>query len=78
MRAPWLRPPLDGVVDDDVDADPELTYWSTTSHVRDLGSLAPGKLADMLLLNVNPLEDITHTRQVRVVLQSGEIVAGAV
>jgi hypothetical protein len=45
---------------------------------RDLGILAPGKLADVLLLTANPLEDIASTRQVRLVLQAGKVVAGAV
>lgn len=43
----------------------------------DLGTLAPGKLADVVLLDANPLVDIAHSRRVRVVLQSGEIVAGS-
>jgi imidazolonepropionase-like amidohydrolase len=43
----------------------------------DLGTLAPGKVADILLLGANPLEDIADTRQVRLVLQAGEVVAGA-
>jgi imidazolonepropionase-like amidohydrolase len=45
---------------------------------RDLGTLAPGKLADVLLLSANPLEDIASIRQVRLVLQAGKVVAGAV
>jgi hypothetical protein len=43
----------------------------------EVGTLAPGKLADVLVLQANPLEDITNTRRMRLVLQSGEIVAGS-
>jgi hypothetical protein len=44
---------------------------------NDLGTLAPGKLADVVLLDANPLEDIANSRRVRLVLQGGEVVAGA-
>jgi Amidohydrolase family len=44
----------------------------------DLGTLAQGKLADLVLLDADPLDDITNSRRVRVVLQAGEVVAGSV
>lgn len=38
-----------------------------------LGSIAPGKHADLILLNANPLEDIRNTRQIEFVIRSGVI-----
>lgn len=35
------------------------------------GSIEPGKYADMLLLNADPLEDINHTRRIDSVILSG-------
>jgi len=41
---------------------------------NDLGTLEPGKLADVVLLEASPVEDIAHSRRIRQVLQSGEVV----
>jgi len=36
-----------------------------------LGSISAGKLADIVLLSANPLEDIRHTRRIDVVIRGG-------
>ncbi len=38
-----------------------------------LGSIAAGKLADIILLTANPLEDIRHTRRIELVIRSGKV-----
>ena len=38
-----------------------------------LGGIAPGKLADIVLLTANPLEDIRHTRAIELVVRDGRI-----
>lgn len=40
---------------------------------RDLGSLEPGKLADLAVLERNPLEDIRVSDQVRLVMLNGRL-----
>lgn len=39
----------------------------------DLGTLEPGKLADMVFVEGNPLEQITKTMQVRMTMKDGEL-----
>ncbi len=41
----------------------------------DFGTVAPGKKADLLLLEANPVENIRNTRRIRLVLQNGATVA---
>jgi hypothetical protein len=40
---------------------------------KDVGTLAPGKLADVVILSRNPLENIANTRSVETVLQGGRV-----
>ncbi|MDP9121395.1 MAG: amidohydrolase family protein, partial [Acidobacteriota bacterium] len=44
---------------------------------RDLGSLEPGKLADVVVLDANPLEDIRNTEKVNLVVANGRVYDGA-
>lgn len=38
-----------------------------------LGSIAPGKLGDIVLLTANPLEDIRNSRQIELVIRGGQV-----
>ena len=40
---------------------------------KDIGSLEPGKLADLIVLDANPLEDIRNTESIRWVVANGRV-----
>ena len=47
------------------------------NRLADLGTVEPGKLADLVLLDKNPLADITNTRAIAAVILAGRYLSRA-
>jgi len=50
-----------------------LTNAAALGQAQQMGSIAPGKLADVVLLNANPLDDVRNTRQIELVIHGGAV-----
>ena len=48
----------------------KLMFFGMTDQ---MGTIEEGRLADLVLLAANPLENITNTRTVRAVVSKGEL-----
>ena len=51
------------------------TLWGAESigQQKDLGSIEAGKLADITVVDANPLNDITATRKIGMVIKDGKV-----
>jgi imidazolonepropionase-like amidohydrolase len=45
---------------------------STLGFLDDLGTVEPGKLADLIVLNANPLDDIRNSNTIAMVMKNGD------
>ncbi|MEZ4587408.1 MAG: amidohydrolase family protein, partial [Gemmatimonadales bacterium] len=43
---------------------------------RQIGSIEPGKLADLVIMNANPLDDVRNARQIEMVMLNGALYRG--
>jgi len=68
----WLYA-LGGMANHDVLRSATLVGATAIGHATDFGSLEPGKLADLQVLDKNPLIDIRNSLSVRFVMKNGRL-----
>jgi imidazolonepropionase-like amidohydrolase len=68
----WLHA-LGGMPNHDVLRSATIVGAEAIGHAKDLGSLESGKLADLQILNANPLTDIHNTTAIRYVMKNGRL-----
>jgi imidazolonepropionase-like amidohydrolase len=50
-----------------------ITAAETLGHEKELGSIEPGKFADIVLLTADPLADIANATKIHVVMKGGKV-----
>jgi imidazolonepropionase-like amidohydrolase/Tol biopolymer transport system component len=68
----WLHR-LGGMANHEILRAATITGAEAIGHAKDLGSLEPGKLADLQVLNDNPLKDVHHTATICYVMKNGRL-----
>lgn len=68
----WLHA-LGGMPNDEILRSATIVGAEAIGHASDLGSLESGKLADLQVLDKNPLEDIHHSTSIRYVMKNGRL-----
>jgi len=68
----WLHA-LGGMPNHEILRSATIVGATAIGHAKDFGSLEPGKLADLQVLNENPLEDIHNTTSIHYVMKNGRL-----